>query len=80
MENPIKIHDLGGPPLFLETTIRWRAIRFHDYRKVDRLKMDFSSRMCLVLLMATRNPARVFHRLDGAKTLVNNGINYLLPG
>ena len=21
MENPIKIHDLGGPPLFLETPI-----------------------------------------------------------
>ena len=22
MENPIKIHDLGGPPLFLETPIQ----------------------------------------------------------
>ena len=24
MENPIKIHDLGGPPLFLETS-KWET-------------------------------------------------------
>ena len=36
MENPIKMDDLGGPPLFLETSIRIHKVRaFFSFRIVE---------------------------------------------
>ena len=41
MENPVGIHDLGGPPLFVETPICLYTI--YQYYILPSLKLTFSA-------------------------------------
>ena len=39
MENPIKMDDLGGPPLFLETPTSWK-LQFGSAENLNQVVLD----------------------------------------